>query len=95
MKKGQDILIALPGIKIIHHKMPGKELGSHKHDEHELFLPLSGEMAITYQEEDFIAGPGKMLYVPPKIEHTFSSSTKGSGERIICLIHENLWRKHI
>lgn len=95
MKKGQDIFIDLPGIKIIHHKIPGKELGSHHHKEHEFFLPLSGEMTISFQEEDFTAGPGKMLYVPPEIEHTFSSSTGGTGERLIWLISDSLWKKHI
>ena len=95
MKKGQDILLELSGIKIIHHKMPGKELGGHHHAEHELFLPLSGEMTIGYQSLDYSAGPGKMLYVPPNIEHTFSSSTMGSGERVICLIDKSLWENHI
>lgn len=95
MKKGQDILIELPGLKIIHHKMAGKELGSHHHDEHEFFLPLSGEMTIGFEGKEFTAGPGKMLYVPPKIEHTFSSSTMGVGERVIWLIDDSLWRKQV
>lgn len=95
MKKGQDIFIDLPGLKIIHHKIPGKELGSHHHKEHEFFLPLSGEMTISYQGEDFTVGPGKMLYVPPEIEHTFSSATMGTGERLIWLISDSLWQKHI
>lgn len=95
MKKGQDILLSLPGLKIIHHKVPGKELGNHHHAEHELFLPLAGEIVIGYEGKDYNAGPGKMLYVPPKIEHSFSSSTMGTGERVICLIDDNLWKMHI
>lgn len=95
MKKGQDIFIDLPGIKIIHHRIPGKELGKHHHKEHEFFLPISGEMKISYLGEDFTAGPGKMLYVPPNIEHTFSSATAGTGERLIWLISDSLWKKHI
>ncbi len=75
--------------------MPGKELGSHHHSQQEFFLPLSGEMTIGYQGLNFSAGPGKMLYVPPKIEHTFSSSTMGSGERVIWLIDKSLWEKHV
>ena len=94
MKKGHDILLSLPGLKIIHHKVPGKEMGSHHHDEHEFFLPLAGEIVIGYEGKKFNAGPGKMLYVPPKIEHSFSSSTLGTGERVICLIDDSLWRKH-
>lgn len=95
MKKGQDIVIDLPGLKIIHHKMAGKELGAHHHDEHEFFLPLSGEMTIGFEGVDYQAGPGKMLYVPPKIDHTFSSSTMGAGERVIWLISDSLWKKHV
>jgi len=95
MKKGQDILIELPGLKIIHHKMAGKELGNHHHDEHEFFLPLSGEMTIGFEGSEFRAGPGKMLYVPPEIDHTFFSSTMGTGERVIWLISDSLWQKHI
>lgn len=94
MKKGQDIVVDFPGLKIIHHKIPGKELGSHHHAEHEFFLPINGEMKILFEGNEFIAGPGKMLYVPPKIEHTFSSSTMGSGERLIWLISDSLWKKH-
>ena len=95
MKKGQDIFIELQGLKIIHHKMPGKELGSHHHSEHEFFLPLAGEMTIEYEGQNFVAGPGKMLYVPPAIEHRFSSSTMGTGERVIWLVEHSLWKKHI
>jgi AraC-like DNA-binding protein len=95
MKKGQDILVDFPGLKIIHQKIPGKELGNHSHLEHEFFLPITGAMTIHFEGVDFVAGPGKMLYVPPKIEHAFSSSTMGSGERVIWLISDVLWKKHI
>lgn len=36
-----------------------------------------------------------MLYVPPDLDHDFSASAQGSGERVICLITKNRWKKHV
>jgi AraC-like DNA-binding protein/mannose-6-phosphate isomerase-like protein (cupin superfamily) len=94
MKKGQDIFIELQGLKIIHHKVPGKELGSHSHAEHEFFFPIHGEITIGYEGREYTAGPGKMLYVPPHIEHSFRSSAVGVGERLIWLVTDSAWKKH-
>lgn len=97
MKKGQEILIEQNGIIIIHQKVPGRELGSHTHSEHELFIPLQGELTIQFEdkkiEKTIKAGAGKMLYVPPKLEHRFSSSSSGEGERVIILISAKRWNK--
>src|SRR5690606_26148176 len=65
----------------------------HSHDEHEFFLPLQGEITIQHQENIVKAGPGRMLYVPPKLDHSFSSTAQGSGERVIVLISDSLWKK--
>ncbi len=94
MAKKDEIVAEFPGVLIIHQKVPSRVVGHHQHDEHEIFIPLQGEIAITYREETFKAGPGRMLYVPPEIEHSFTSSAQGSGERIILLIQEKLWKKH-
>lgn len=70
-------------------------MGEHSHDQHECFMPLSGVMSVEYQDVFTSAGPGKILYVPPKIEHRFSSQTDGLGERLIWLIDDKLWKKYI
>ncbi len=93
MKKGQDITITFPNIVIIHQKVPGRELGRHCHKEHELFIPLQGELTVSYDDKSLTCGSGKMLYVPPNLEHSFSSTSSGQGERIICLFSDKLWKK--
>ena len=93
MKKGQDILVKHPNLFIIHQKVPGRELGKHSHKEHEIFIPLQGEIIVTCMDKSASAGPGKLLYVPPNLEHSFSSSAHGEGERVILLISDKAWRK--
>ncbi|MCB0391964.1 MAG: helix-turn-helix domain-containing protein [Bdellovibrionales bacterium] len=93
MKKGQDIAVKLPDLLIIHQKVPGRELGRHSHSEHEFFMPLQGEITVDNQQKSLKCGPGKMLYVPPNLEHSFSSSASGEGERVILLISDKKWKK--
>lgn len=93
MKHGQDILLKFPNLTLIHQKIPGREVGQHSHKEHELFLPLQGEIRVYGDDFDVSAGPGKMLYVPPNLEHRFSSSAYGAGERVILLFSGKLWKK--
>jgi AraC-like DNA-binding protein len=93
-KQNTDILAEFPGLVIIHQKIPGSEVGRHEHQEHEFFLPLQGELAVRAEGTEVKAGPGRMLYVPPNLDHSFSSTAQGSGERVIWLIEEKLWRKH-
>lgn len=91
--KFKDIFVHFPGVMIIHQKIPSHEVGRHTHEGHEFFLPLQGEIKVEHNHKFFKAGPGRMLYVPPKIDHRFSSTSQGSGERVICLIQDELWKK--
>jgi AraC-like DNA-binding protein len=93
MKKGQDIAVNLPEIQLIHQKVPGREIGQHSHAEHEFFIPLQGEIKVSYGNTSLSCGPGRMLYVPPDLDHSFSSSASGEGERIIILISKSKWKK--
>ena len=95
MKKGQDITVTLPNLVMIHQKAPGRELGRHSHKEHEFFIPLQGEITVTFTNNSNVlnCGPRKMLYIPPNIEHSFSSSASGQGERIILLVNDKFWKK--
>lgn len=101
VSKFKDIIVHFPGVMIIHQKIPSHEVGRHTHDEHEFFLPLQGEIKVEHNHKFFKAGPGRMLYVPPKIGHRFSSSnevtTKYSPDhRLLCLqnkleLHHYIW----
>ncbi|OYZ11330.1 MAG: hypothetical protein B7Y39_19470 [Bdellovibrio sp. 28-41-41] len=93
-KKSGEIIAKFPGMVIIHQKIPSHEVGRHEHSEHEFFLPLQGEITVQYEKATVKAGPGKLLYVPPNLDHNFSSTAQGSGERVIWLIEETLWRQH-
>lgn len=94
MSKRQDLLTEFPGLIILHQKIPNNEVGRHQHDEHEFFLPLQGEITVHSEGKTIKAGPGKMLYVPPDHDHSFSSSAQGSGERLIWLITKKSWNQH-
>lgn len=95
MKKVLDLVAEFPGMLIIHQKIPGREVGRHQHPEHEFFLPLQGEISVVYGQDVVKAGPGRMLYVPPELDHSFASSAQGSGERVIWLIDQKAWGQHV
>lgn len=90
-----DIIAEFSGLTIIHQKLPGNEVDRHQHSLHEFFLPLQGEIAVEYENHNIKAGPGRILYIPPDIEHKFSSAGKGSGERVIWLIDDKVWKRQI
>lgn len=95
MNKTRDIIIKMPGLTLIHQKIQGYVVGRHEHGDHEFFMPLQGEISITANETTIKAGPGRMLYVPPDLDHSFSSIAKGSGERLIWLVDQKSWKKQI
>ncbi|MCR9203761.1 MAG: AraC family transcriptional regulator [Halobacteriovoraceae bacterium] len=88
MKKGEDIHKKFDDVQIIHQKIPGKELETHSHKEHEFFLPLQGEVKVKYELGTLSCGPGKLLYLPPTLKHSFTSGQSGMGERIILLVEK-------
>lgn len=92
MLKGQDIAVQFPGLYLVHHNLPGKDVGKHKHDAHLLFLPLKGAIVVHGDGESIAAGPGKMVYLPPKTMHAFTSA-QDQGERLIAMISPAAWQK--
>ena len=66
-------------------------MGEHQHAEHELFLPIQGEIEIEALGKTFKAGPGKLIYLPPKLPHTFRSNDQYQGERMILIIQPKTW----
>jgi AraC-like DNA-binding protein len=93
MKQGQEIVARFPGILIIHQKMRGKKKGEHQHDEHEIFIPLQGEIGVEFDDFELKAGAGKMIYIPPGVDHRFSSSKEAEGERLYFFIDTKTWDK--
>lgn len=92
MRQGQDLSARFPGIVIIHQKIRGKVVGDHAHEEHELFLPLQGEIQIGASGRTLKAGPGKMIYLPAGQTHSFQSATSAQGERLILLVDQKIWK---
>lgn len=91
MQKGKDIATSFPGIFLVHHNLPGSRLPEHAHDEHEIFVPLLGELRFQFEQQTLVCGPGKMVYIPPGHQHSFQSSDI-HGERIIALIDDKKWQ---
>lgn len=92
MKKGQDIAVPFPGLQLVHHNLPGFHKKEVNLTSHLLFLPLQGEISLKAEGRTFAAGPGRMLYLPPGMPHSFVSS-QSQGERLIALIEPKLWTK--
>ncbi len=93
MKQGQDISAEFTGLFLIHQRIKGSEIIEHSHDDHEIFFPLMGEIQVKTKTQSLKAGPGKMLYVPPRLDHTFTSSKSAEGERLIAIVSDKLWKK--
>lgn len=94
MNKTFEQLVEFPGLEIYYQKIPSLEVELHEHQSHEVFIPLQGEISVSCSEKIFKAGPGRMLYLPPNLKHSFTSSAPGSGERLIILINNKLWKSH-
>tara|TARA_R110002072_G_scaffold534_7_gene4177 strand:+ start:77031 stop:77813 length:783 start_codon:yes stop_codon:yes gene_type:complete len=93
LKKGIDKSNKVRGVFVVHQNIPKRSLASHSHTDHHLFIPLQGSITIEIENGDVLkAGPGKMIYLPPNVEHQFTSS-KDKGERIICNIDSKIWCK--
>jgi AraC-like DNA-binding protein len=93
VKKGKDILVRFPGLLIVHHNLPGKSDHKIMLPQHVLLIPLQGEVRVRLNEADeFVLGPGRMLYLPPNTNHSFNSAP-GAGERVIALIESSAWRR--
>lgn len=93
MKQGGDLLIEVPGAIVIHQKIRDRQVGEHSHDGHEFFIPLQGEIRIRCEGRDLKAGPGRAIYLPPRVEHSFQSSRATSGERLILILDSRRWKQ--
>lgn len=92
MKQGQDITASFPDLFIIHQKLRGNAVIDHSHDDHEMFLPLQGEIRISVGDKLLKAGPGKMIYLPPGLAHSFQADAHAQGERLIFMASHALWK---
>src|ERR1700749_2851530 len=90
MRRGQDIAVTAAGLYVVHQNLPGKQEPAHAHAEHQLLIPLSGEIQVEAGDSAWTIGPGRMIYVPPQVEHSFQSAA-AQGERLIALIKAQAW----
>jgi AraC-like DNA-binding protein len=93
MQRARDTSIRFNGLTIIYQKIRGQEVDQHTHEEHEFFFPLQGEIQISVQGQSLKAGAGKLIYLPPRIVHSFRSDSTSQGERLIVVIDDDLWKK--
>ncbi|ARB92652.1 helix-turn-helix domain-containing protein [Legionella longbeachae] len=91
MKKGKDISVSFDGLYLIHQNLPGKQVQQITLQEALLFIPLQGEISIILEGKALQLGVSKMLYLPPNLTHSFSSTTQ-RGERLIALIDSNKYQ---
>lgn len=92
MRRGADFSVELPGLYLVHQNVPGKRVSRHQHDDHHLFIPLGGDIAVRVADQELRAGPGRMIYVAAATAHEFSASDR-QGERLIALIAPSSWRR--
>ncbi len=92
LKKGKDISAKFEDLYLVHQNAPGKKASSLIYPQNILFIPLQGEIRISIDGKSIKFGLGQMLYLPPNMLHSFSSSDQ-FGERLIAMIHSDAFRK--
>lgn len=85
MRLGKDVSAQFKDLYLVHQNVPGKRTKISGYEQHLLFLPLQGEIAVETNTQKYVLGPGQMLYLAPMVSHSFSSSDK-SGERLIAML---------
>lgn len=85
MRLGKDVSAQFKDLYVVHQNLPGKQAKVSGYEQHLLFLPLQGEITVETDTARHAFGPGQMLYLAPKIAHSFSSSEQ-SGERLIAML---------
>jgi AraC-like DNA-binding protein len=91
VKRGDDISVRLPGLYLIHHNKPAIRVRRYVRPEHVVFIPLQGEIHLEAAAETHVCGPGRMLYLPPALEHSLVANER-LGERLIAMIDAPTWR---
>ncbi len=91
VKRGQDIAVRLPGLYLIHHNKPALRVRRYRRAEHLVFIPLQGEIQLEVAGERHVCGPGRMVYLPPGVEHNLIANER-QGERLIGMVEEQAWR---
>jgi len=91
VKRGHDISVRLPGLYLVHHNKPALRVRRYARPEHLVFIPLQGEIHLEVAGEKHLCGPGRMLYLPPGVEHSLVANER-QGERLIGMIDAQAWR---
>jgi|GEM_PF-1542078 len=91
MRAGQDLSVELAGgLTIILHNQPDLLWEDHRHDCHELIIPLLGKIVVAERSNKHVVKPGSMIWIPQGAEHSASASD-AAGERLIVLIPCETW----
>jgi mannose-6-phosphate isomerase-like protein (cupin superfamily) len=72
---------------ILDHSAPGQGPRLHKHSYDETWVVNDGSLTIQVGEEQFEAGPGDIVIVPPHTPHKFTNH--GPGRAYLVCIHAN------
>ena len=67
-----------PEMVVLEHELPGGKKGPplHFHKQHvDSFYVLEGELVLTVDGDELVAGTGSLVTIPPRILHTFLRSS--------------------
>lgn len=84
----EDTIQDLGDVMIVHQNQPGLSLEPHRHPEHQIIIPLQGEVLVSSNNLEYRSGPGQMIYIPSGVHHGFSSANP-KGERLIFYLKKN------
>lgn len=72
---------------ILDRSEPGQGPRLHKHSYDETWVVIEGNLTIQAGEDEFEAGPGDIVIVPPDAPHRFTN--RGPGRANLVCIHAN------
>ena len=94
MKKGQETKVIIKDLTIYHQNMPKKQVRAHSHAKAHLFIPIRGDIKVTYDQTTVNIPPGKMNFLRGGTKHSFESSDN-QGERLIVMLESSAQKSKI
>jgi AraC-like DNA-binding protein len=89
----QEIPVRLPGLQFrrlrLNRHLPDLDaVGLHAHTYTQVLVYLQGRGTIHVRGQDLAVTSGAAVWIPPKVEHSFSETT---GRRPLCLVLDFVW----
>lgn len=90
----QELDLHLPGLHLrrlrLNRHLPERDgLAEHAHAVTQILCYLNGRGTMITEAKSYEVGPGSMVFLPPRKEHSFRES---SGRRPLCLVLDLDWR---